>query len=403
MRKEFILCTAALAGLLFLAGCGVDMTGDEFPYRVTVDPSLANIVYVDHQLAKAGTLVKVGVKSGAEDILYNNSFVYGDTIIEIPENSVYGAFTMPRKDIHITMEQTKWHFSSVAPAADFVNTIGPRAKDGYRFYVDLAANGTQVPTVLNSSGKKVTVIIRDANAIKTLTLSGSGSLFTLLGGVTLMLDGIVTLEGHSSNNAPLIQVGDGSRLLLNWGTIRHNGSTSSSNDGGGVYVGSGGTFTMTNGTITANYAGRGGGVYVCPGGTFTMNGGSISGNFATSYGWGGGVFVDTSAYYDYYSNTMVSNPGTFIMNGGTIQTNTASRGGGVYVHYDGYEGYEGSSGVFVKSGGAIEGGGTGSSNIATSGSGNGHAAYLGAGAKYRDATADPGDYLDSRNGAGFLP
>ena len=99
--------------------------------------------------------------------------------------------------------------------------------------------------------------------------------------------------------------------------------------GGGVYVDDGCTFKMSgDASITGNNAlyederhpGNGGGVYVS-GGTFTMSGGSITGNEATTNG--GGVYVKG---------------GTFTMSGGTIggdaegDTNTATDGGGVYVN-----------------------------------------------------------------------
>ncbi|MCD7829752.1 MAG: YDG domain-containing protein, partial [Clostridiales bacterium] len=102
------------------------------------------------------------------------------------------------------------------------------------------------------------------------------------------------------------------------GTI--SGNTASST-GGGVYVYTKASFTMSGGTIggtsadDANTATNGGGVAV-GGGTFEMSDGTISGNTASSYG--GGVYV--------YS-------GTFTMNDGTISGNTAnSNGGGVYFY-----------------------------------------------------------------------
>lgn len=96
---------------------------------------------------------------------------------------------------------------------------------------------------------------------------------------------------------------------------------SSNYEGGGVYVSSGGTFTMQGGTIggseegAGNSAISGGGVYFS-GIKFTMSGGTISGNSAISYG--GGV---------YFSGT------EFTMQGGTISGNSATtNGGGVYVN-----------------------------------------------------------------------
>ena len=100
-------------------------------------------------------------------------------------------------------------------------------------------------------------------------------------------------------------------------------------EGGGVYVGSGCTFTMLGGSITDNGAINGGGVYVssgsisgngkgetklgagvCDFGEFTMTGGSITGNILKSFGsngfgtddsgndvYGGGVYVSSGAVF----------------------------------------------------------------------------------------------------------
>jgi hypothetical protein len=109
--------------------------------------------------------------------------------------------------------------------------------------------------------------------------------------------------------------------------------------GGGVHIKSGGSFTMTGGTISGNTATSGGGVYV-ESGSFTLNGGTISGNTAATSG--GGVYV---------------NSGPFTMNGGTISENAAgTSGGGVYIAGNG-------ANVFTMNGGTISG------NTATNGGG----------------------------------
>jgi hypothetical protein len=96
-------------------------------------------------------------------------------------------------------------------------------------------------------------------------------------------------------------------------------------NGGGVYVGmKRGAFTMTGGRIGDNKAAaNGGGAYILGANTFVMEGGKLSGNAASAKG--GGAFVDMK--------------GTFIMLGGEISGNTATSGGGVFV---------GSRGSFTK-------------------------------------------------------
>lgn len=139
---------------------------------------------------------------------------------------------------------------------------------------------------------------------------------TVSGEVTLCLNSHkLDLKGQH------ISVGSGASLTLcdcSTGGVLTGGSGS---NGGGVYVGGGGTFTLTGGNIAGNTANAGGGVYVDKGGTFTMEGGSINNNKATS-GGGGGVVV---------------NLGTFTLSGGSITGNatnikTYGYGGGVCLY-----------------------------------------------------------------------
>lgn len=145
--------------------------------------------------------------------------------------------------------------------------------------------------------------------------SGTESI-TVSGEVILCLNGQeLDLKGQH------ISVGSGASLTLcdcSTGGVLTGGSGSK---GGGVYVGGGGTFTMTGGSIAGNTAESGGGVYVDEGGTFTMEDGSINNNQVTS-GGGGGVMV---------------NKGSFTLSGGSITGNATSDatygyGGGVCLY-----------------------------------------------------------------------
>ncbi|MDR1178426.1 MAG: hypothetical protein LBK64_06330, partial [Spirochaetaceae bacterium] len=178
------------------------------------------------------------------------------------------------------------------------------------------------------------------------------------------------------------------KFTMKGGTIRDNTGSGA----GGVYVNHHATtFEMSGGTISGNSAEPiGGGVYAEEGTTFTMSGGTISGN--TSKDIGGGVII----------------AGTFTMSGGIISGNTVTGlglGGGVAAAGDA---------SFTKNGGIIYGdtdathtpGST--ENTATSAaSGSGHAVCVIEVVdkyqdppiinvvKYRDATAGPGDNMDT--------
>lgn len=217
-----------------------------------------------------------------------------------------------------------------------------------------------------------------------------------------------TIGGTATENANTAKNGGGVYVVdsnpgtvptctfdMTGGSITGNKATE---NGGGVFAGRKGTFTMTGGTIggtatgdanTAKYGGgvavvgtfnmsdnaaitgntaeTGGGVYVSyetgsiiAYGKFTMSGGTISGNMTASGGSGGGVFVNYG--------------GTFTMTGGTIggtnenDANTAKNGGGVYVGSHGEftmsnsasitgntaSGYGDGGGVFVNEGGTFQ-------------------------------------------------
>lgn len=162
----------------------------------------------------------------------------------------------------------------------------------------------------------------------TITLSGgsyylSGDVeYTGTESITVSGEVILCLNGQELDlNKQHISVGSGASLTLcdcSTGGVLTGGSDI---HGGGVYVGGGGTFTMTGGNITGNTADAGGGVYVDIDGTFTMEGGSINNNKATS-GGGGGVIV---------------REGTFTLSGGSITGNATDSaeygyGGGVCLY-----------------------------------------------------------------------
>jgi len=106
-------------------------------------------------------------------------------------------------------------------------------------------------------------------------------------------------------------------------------SNNTANSGGGIFIDTGGDFSLSDKCIiSGNTAINGGGVYSR--GLFTMSGGKIFNNIVTG-GCGGGVVHE--GYIPYQIGSEPSKPVycTFTMSGGEISNNVATTGGGVYI------------------------------------------------------------------------
>jgi hypothetical protein len=238
--------------------------------------------------------------------------------------------------------------------------------DNTGYTIKLGADAALAPTTLGAysndpsiplSGlSNVSLTLKGDAAERIIQLSAPGFLFTVGSGVTLVLDQNITLRGLANNNKALLTINNNGALKMKAGS-KITGNASSYGQGGGVYMDSSNvTFAMEGGEISGNTAsvsspGYGGGVCVSNG-TFTMTGGEISDNTTsfTSSGFGGGVYI--SGY------------GTFIMGGGKISGNRASvsssgSGGGVYLS---------GNAPFVMSNGTISGN---IASVASSGYGGG--------------------------------
>jgi uncharacterized repeat protein (TIGR02543 family) len=303
---------------------------------------------------------------------YDNAGFNGTASVSLPAGST------GNKDFY-----AKW--TAITPAqgdslADSLSWLVTNADEGGFYSITMDASEAIAPTALSYSGKNVNVILDGGDAERMVTLTATGALFTIGSGVTLTLGNNVSLYGLDNNTTPLVQVNNGGTLVMNDGS-KISGNTTSNNysfsyyysPGGGVYVNSGGTFTMNGGEISGNstfpyYSNASGGGVLVYNGTFTMNGGMISSNSATTSGYGGGVFM--------YS-------GTFTMNGGAINNNTATGGnggGGVYVL----------TGTFTMSGGTING------NSATNSSGGG--VYVDSGGTFTMSSGTISDNTSNQGG-----
>ena len=186
----------------------------------------------------------------------------------------------------------------------------------------------------NNSGK-ITCIYNSAGYSRGVKV-GSGSTFTLWNG---QLTGLWAHWPGYSSSTP-----NGGGVWVNGGTFIMNGGSISawtrSGNGGAVYVESG-AFTMNGGTISKSSAVDGGAVY-SKGSTVAINGGTINGNTATADG--GGIHADKSTLTigkaNITGNTATNGGGgiyayecALTMDGATITGNNGgdSLGGGIYI------------------------------------------------------------------------
>ena len=151
-----------------------------------------------------------------------------------------------------------------------------------------------------------------------------------------------------ANGTRVVRAGDGSSSIAGV-TIRNGNGKSAVSDGfgGGVFVQSGATLTLTNSTVTGNNASGGGGIAAA--GAVGLAGSTVSGNQASTgrLTRGGGIFA-TSTLVLFNStisgNTAVDTGGGASSQGGgvfagsalsvnnaTIAGNTAATGGGIYT------------------------------------------------------------------------
>jgi len=289
------------------------------------------------------------------------------------------------------------------------------AQNNGEYILEVSTNETLRPQTWFSGRTNITIHLKGVGTVRTISLSSNGSMFTIPGNNTLVLDENIILKGKSDNNASLV-VADGT-LIMNAGstitsnyistgaygggvsgTVIMNGGVITDNTSYGSGGGVSGTIIMNSGTITGNKTGNsGGGVY----GTVIMNGGTISGNTAS---YGGGISGTLTMADGIISGNTSSNNGGGVygavtMRGGTISGNTArSYGGGVCIE-----------GTFNKTGGTITSFADNptrgnavksSSNIIQEN--NGHAVYVNSNVR-KETTAGPEvnlSYRDSRNVSG---
>ena len=253
--------------------------------------------------------------------------------------------------------------------------------------VDESGNGKSGGGVCISYG--TFTMSGDAVISGNTAISSGGGVFFSGGGKFTMEGGTIGgTEVNSANEADLgggVYVDGGEFEMIGTAILQGNVAN---DHGGGVYISSDGTFTMSGGAVisgnsasSSSGSSSGGGVYVSTDGIFNMEGGTIGGTdagSANSAQYGGAVYVNGGAFTMESGSKITGSRatgttasggavyvagGTFTMNGTAIlQGNTATtHGGGVHIL---------SGGTFIMNGGTIDGtiGGT-AGNTAENGGG----------------------------------
>ena len=269
---------------------------------------------------------------------------------------------------------------SLQSGNNFIEMAIAYANANPKTYTLIVGNDYSImPQILDRSSLRLTIIGLGATERK-ISLFMRGVLFTIGASgqtnIELCLGNNITLTGFSSNSSnSLVKIENNATFtMLEGSKIAEN---ISNGNGGGVFIGDTGNFTLDGGIIMNNKGAAGGGVYNT--GSFTIIKGTILHNECGNeyqYGLrsGGGVYSEgnftmiggditnnhTNVSMDSYGGGVCISGGTFTMSGGNIINNDTSEGysscgGGVYIH----------DGSFIMSGGAISG------NHVSQGSGGG--------------------------------
>ena len=181
-----------------------------------------------------------------------------------------------------------------------------------------------------------------------------GGVFAYNGNTGLDLTGGTISNNTAPSGGGLAIYETGGGTTVGGVTIKNN---TADTYGGGVYLAKQGTLNL-KANIKGNSAPRGGGVYLYTGSTTTITGGEISGNQASVYG--GGIYADQN--------------NTLTISGGEISRNyTELRGGGIFLN----SGYDANRSYLNLSGGVIDG----NEVSETSDSAYGAGVYVSAGAQ----------------------
>jgi len=329
-----VLTDAVLVGM---AGTNADFTrAGSYLHRAYAESAIEGLVRNGTVLTfsgwdvTGGRTVRVGIGAYEVEIIFNDA---------VPLLDADGNIVVPRDRL-----------------VDHLAWLRTYARDNKSYLIEVIVNETVTPaqTALPSGINNLSVTLRGSGGNRTVGLpsaageANQGVLFTVVSGVTLILDQGITLVGRNGgtlalqNNNHLVRVNNGGTLIMNAGTGIINNTNASGtgvNSSGGVLVNSGGTFTMNGGHISNNVATNSGGGGIRVLGTFRMYGGEIYRNTTTSSS--AGVYVHTNGIFTMFGGTVAFNNagnsgggvgvvvnGVFRMYGGTLWSNEATVAGG---------------------------------------------------------------------------
>jgi len=283
---------------------------------------------------------------------------------------------------------------NVASPAEFASALSAiQNSSNDDFTITATADMSLSPqNLIGTAYRNKKITLRGNTALRKITLSSQGSLFTVGADMELVLEDIV-LAGISNNNTSLVKVNTGGKLVLNGGgkVTGNTYSTSVADSGGaGVYV-DGGTLEIAGGEVSGNTVNgtirgevRGGGVYALNDSNVLMTSGAVKDNIVTNVASGeiigadgGGIFIHNGSSFEMTGgfiegNTVnsrstnlmagasggavyVATNSSFYFKGGTIRNNTVNSDGNGYCLAYGGGVISGDSSTMIMSGGIISG------------------------------------------------
>ena len=350
-------------GNVVFTGADIDENVNPTVTSVTLEPNTVNVASGSTQQFSATV---IGTNDPPQTVTWNvtggiaGTNINANGLLTVSSNEINDTLTVTATStldtnisgtatVTVMGEGGTWNVNNLTDWNQAVNGIrngGNNKSHTINVNVDIAYPPLAEPLFGIVTG--ITVLIQ-GNVTLSITGGGSGTLMNMIDGQTVIIRDI-TLQGSNNNTSALVNVWgvlqmEGNASITGNGVegvsvsgelIMRQNSSISHNNRGGVHISSGSMIMNDNSSVRNNrnttignqkWEGSGGGVFVGRNGSFTMrDNSSVSDNIVNttntssstdSRGSGGGVFLDETGY--------------FSMEGGSISGNTAIRGGGMYV------------------------------------------------------------------------